>query len=94
MPHQVRQFCCGCCCVERVSLREPRRGAINKGTLTEAKLPHDPDRVVFHTPDESWQHHESRVAGIEEDSEGFSCGWDDLPSHCIIRQLRQLLVLF
>ena len=65
--------------------------AINKGALLEVELPHDPDRVVFHTPSEAWQHHKSHVMGAKEDSERLSYGWVDALSYCIIRQLRHLL---
>ena len=51
----------------------PGHDSINKGALLEAKLPHDPDGVVLHTPGESWQHHESHVVGAKEDGEWLNC---------------------
>ena len=35
---------------------KPKRCVVDKGTLLEAELPHDSDRVVLHTLGESWQH--------------------------------------
>ena len=69
-------------------MKEPWGCAVYECALLEAKLLHDPDGVILHTSGESWQHHESRIVGIEEDSKGLGRRRDDAPGDGVVRQLR------
>ena len=62
--------------------------AIYESALLEAELPHDPNGVILHASGESKQHHKSRIVGIEEDSEGLSRRWNDVPCDGVVRQLK------
>ena len=89
---------CTPCCIRLASsvvadvepkgcLEEPGGGTVYEGALLEAELPHDPNGMVLHTSGESWQHHKSRIAGVKEDSERLSRGWNDAPCYSVVRQL-------
>ena len=69
-------------------MKEPWDCPVYESALLEAELPHDLDGVILHASGESRQHHESRIAGIEEDSERLDRRWDDAPRDGVVRQLR------